>query len=111
MAYCETHEFFDEVSMLIKLISDSVSLSVGQKVRLKELLDNWDSIECPDARCRPEACPYARPIDWVEHHRYPTLFDLIEALDQSRPINTIPKAAGLDALDATWARRPGHYNP
>jgi len=51
------------------------------------------------------------PEDWIEYHGFPCLYDLIESLDQSEPIDRIPQAKSLDAFNAKWARRPGHYNP
>jgi hypothetical protein len=111
MSYCETYDFYEEIHALLKDISDGVDPSPDKERGLTVLLDRWDAISCPDTGCGPGSCPYARPIDWVEYHGYPTLYDLISGLDQSRSIRSIPKASGIDPLDATWAIRPGHYNP
>lgn len=97
---------------LLKLIDDKEFMSARQKERLKELLELWDSIECPETGCIPEKCPYALPIDWVEYRGYVNLHDLIEHLDQTKEINAIPvRKKTVDPLKAKWARRKGHYNP
>lgn len=111
MAYCETHEFFDEISALLKQLSDGITLSSDQSMKLKKLLDRWDSIICPSEGCTPAKCRYAKPTDWVEYHGFTCLFYLIEHLDQRKTIDRIPEQDGIDPLAAPWARRKGHYNP
>jgi hypothetical protein len=111
MTYCETYEFFDEISALLKQLSDGMPLSSDQSKKLKKLLDRWDSIICPNEGCTQAKCPYAKPIDWVEYHGFTCLFDLIEHLDQRKKIDRIPERGGIDPLVAPWARRNGHYNP
>ena len=111
MNYCETILFFQEIHDLLKLISDKKFMSLKEKLRIKELLDLWDEIECPESGCIPENCPYAMPIDWVEFHGYLNLHDLIEHLDQTKKIDFIPRRKSVEPLKAKWARRNGHYNP
>lgn len=86
MAYCETHEFFDEISALLKQLSGGITLSSDQSKKLKKLLDRWDSIICPSEGCTQAKCRYAKPIDWVEYHGFTCLFNLIEHLDQRKKL-------------------------
>jgi hypothetical protein len=112
MPYCETHEFYDEiVGLLEKLAYTPRPLSTQEHDRLRDLLDRWDAIECPEAGCVPGQCPFARPVVWAEYFGYRTLYDLVERLDHTRPIKRIPRWSGVDALLAKGKRRPGHYNP
>lgn len=108
---CDAAEFYDRLVPLLQKLSDGKKPKAQERVRLKKLLDKWDSIECPGGGCTPDLCPYARSPDWVTYHGYPTLYDLINYLDQSRPINEIIQLKAIDMLNAHWARRPGHYNP
>ena len=89
--YCETISFYDEMHDLLYLISYKKQLSLKQNKKLKELLDLWDQIECPDSDCVQEKCPYASSsIDWVKKHGYENLHELIEHLDRSGNITFIP---------------------
>ena len=108
---CETAEFFDLISDLLRSIAYSGPLDVSGSNQLKHLLDRWDSIECPAGGCHAGNCSYAKPIDWVEFRGYTCLFDLIQDLDQSSPIERLPVKPGFEILRAEWAKRPGHYNP
>lgn len=111
MAYCDTHDFFDELTAILKQLSDNIPLSLTQSKTLKELLDRWDATTCPSEGCSAVKCPYAMPIDWVEFHKFTCLYDLIQHLDQSKKIDCIPEPNSIDPLSAPWARRNGHYNP
>jgi hypothetical protein len=109
MGTCQTVEFFEENHDLLKAIAnENLILKEEAIMRVTELVQRWQSIECPGGRCLPP-CPYAKPgVYWIESYGYPNLYELIYHLDPTEKIRKIPRAQ-LDALDAKWARMPGHY--
>ncbi len=111
MPYSGTHDFYDGIIILLKKVSDRIPLNRAEQKALKGLLDRWHSTVCPEAGCRPERCPFARPLDWVEYHGHARFCDLINSLDTSEPITSLPERRSIDPLSASWALRPGHYNP
>jgi hypothetical protein len=78
---------------------------------LRRSVKEWHAITCPKKSCVPRRCPFREPTDWVEFRGFPDLFSVIQSIDPSKPIRFFPSAGGIDALQATWARREGHYNP
>lgn len=108
---CETAEFFEPMSDLLRSIAYYGPLDKQRWHLLKTLLDRWDSIDCPEGGCNAGICSYAKATDWVECQGYSCLFDLIQDLDQSDPIECLPVKKGFETLRAKWARRPGNYNP
>ena|SRR5690348_13933537 len=113
MDRCDAHEYFEELSILARKFVYEEGLDKGELARLRELLKLWNSTECPnDARdCVPGRCPYANPLDWVTYKKHEDLFSLLNNLEVTGMTITIKKRKSLDAMNATWARRPGHYNP
>jgi hypothetical protein len=102
----------DEIEGLLR------DLSLGNRppteparARLTELLDLWNELTC--AGCGSGSCPFRRrTAPWIEHEGYVNLYEVVVRLaDIQGPIDRVPPRDGLDAFDATWARRPGHYNP
>lgn len=108
---CETAGFYDEIRKLLENIAYERPIDQFGAAKLKLLLDRWDTIDCPEGGCRAEMCEFARPLNWVEFHGYQSLYELIEDLDQNKPISSIPVKPGFEITRATWARRLGHFNP
>jgi len=110
MGSCTTEEFFEELCGLLQAVGNEQLVLKDEAIsRVTELVQLWQSIECPGGVCMMP-CPYARPnVYWIESLGYADLCDLIYHLDPTEKIRKIPPAPRLDALDAKWARRPGHY--
>lgn len=112
MSDCRVGSMVDEFVGLLSDLSDERPPSDTARARLAELRDRWKREDCGEA-CVPGRCPFRRrTAPWMEHHGYVNLYELVDRLaDLVGPIDSIPHRDGLDAFDATWARRPGHYNP
>ena len=112
MERCKVEGSVGEIAELLLRLSDGVVPSEASRVRLTQLLDRWDAATCPSDVCVPGNCPFRRATDpWIQFHGFANLYDLIMKLEQRKPIDRIPANEGVDAFDARWARRPGHYNP
>lgn len=86
------------------------TLSQKNQDALSNALDRYYDIECQVA-CEMPQCPYARPSDWVTSIGYKSLSDLLDHYDYEHGIAPIKSRSGIDLYRATWARRPGHFNP
>jgi hypothetical protein len=108
MAYCETSYIYERLRELLLAISDGRKLNKLERSHLKQLLDEWDDILCPEQGCNPQLCPFGMPEAWVEFHGWPNLHALIEQLDQSKSITRLPQG---HANPPQAQRRPGHFGP
>ena len=72
--------------------------------RYNEAIRHWTRRACRRRACphRADTCRFANPnLDWVNVLGF---VNLCELLSLDRPPKT------FSTLDATWLRRPGHYN-
>lgn len=99
-------------------LSDLVDIGTDREFTTTErrafvrLVRAWANGDC-DIRCTvPSGCPYKRRrSDAIEYLGYTDLHDLLLRLcawPGLGRIRSIPETRGIDALDAHWARRPGH---
>lgn len=113
-ATCEESSLFDGLCHYLQKLSDGESLSFAEDKSLRRLLDRyWDS-SCPAGKpCRANNCQFARiGVPWIEYHGYVALYDLLDHFNyvDVKPLR-LKHRPSIDALDASWARRPGHFNP
>jgi hypothetical protein len=94
---------------LILAVSDGRQLSPEEQKHLRQMMKEWREIECEGECPRRGSCPFSWPEDWISFYGYVHLEELIEHI--KLPLKGIPLKPGLDALDATWARRPGDFRP
>ena len=110
-AICPVDHQSEEMERLLLKLSDKEALSTEQDLRLRELLELWwdeDNV-CP-ATCDAKFCAFMRPKDWVAFHGYPHLYDLIYSFEYQDGVELkIKDWKSLEAMNANWARSPGHY--
>ena len=111
---CEEYGLFEGLSKYLEMLSDGESLSHAEDRALRSLLDTyWDS-SCPEGKqCQSNNCLFARRgISWIEHHGYVAMYDLLDHFNyEGVPVLKLKNRKSIDALDAGWARRSGHFNP
>src|SRR5207245_519648 len=71
MGSCKTEEFFEEICGLLQALGNEQLLLKDEEIsRVTELVQRWQSIECPGGGCMMP-CPYARPnVYWIESLGY-----------------------------------------
>lgn len=111
---CEAEKLFPNIEKLMKKLSDGKRLGKNDDKKLRELLGKYWDIECPfeGQCCLPNRCSYANPETWIEYHGYTSMADMLwyfkyEEMDELK----LKDKKSIDALDAHWGRRRGHYNP
>lgn len=111
---CEESSLFEGLCFYLQKLSDGESLSFSEDKALRKLLDLYWNSSCPEGKsCRSNTCEFARGgISWIEYLGYVALYDLLDHFDyvDVKPLR-LKRRPSLDALDATWARRTGHFNP
>lgn len=102
---CPTSEYFDEIASLVQQFLEDPNTLDEELHRLAVLLGEYDNAECPEGNpCTAQTCRYSYPYDWLEFHGFTNMHDFIDKIRKRK----LPKS--LEALNARWARRPGHYN-
>lgn len=95
---------FDVIERVLRQIFYGKPVSAEDETQFGQAIYHWNRKACRQRGCphRADTCRFAGPdLEWVKELGYVSLCEL---LHKKRP----PRA--VSALDATWLRRPGHYN-
>lgn len=108
---CPVDHLASDAEQLLLQISDGKPPTDAQDQKLRKVLDEWWNTECT-LRCDATFCMFKQSRGWVEHHGYRNLYDLIDHLEYEEVEEIkIKNRKSVELLKATWARRPGHYDP
>lgn len=107
---CGAENIYAEIESLMRELYENRRLAKGNTARLREALDQYWDTECEFDCCMPY-CKFKRPSDWIEYMGYTSLYDLLDQFEYRPRISPIKQRHSVDPLNATWARRRGHYNP
>ena len=110
---CEAELLFDSIERLLKKYIHEENIDKDEIKELANLLERYMEIECPKGmQCVASACSFGRAVEWVTFHGYTNLGELIDKLIHSiKSGSAFGDKKSIDAIDAWWAKRPGHYNP
>lgn len=110
---CEAELLFDPIERLLKKRFHEKNINEDEIEELVNLLERYMEIECPEGmQCVASTCSFGRPVEWVTFRGFTNLGELIdELIDSLESESACGDKISIDALDAWWARRPGHYNP
>ena len=111
---CQAESLFHEIEKLIKKLSDCKQLSNTEEKRLRDSLDKYWEIECPENGkfCLPNRCSYKNLEAWTEPYGYENMAELLHYFEYTDgKILKIKKKKSIDIMDAHWRRRSGHYSP
>lgn len=108
---CHVTGIHQTISDLLRDLTYNGLLPEAQQQVLIAALNEWSDVECPVESCEAAVCPYSKTADWIGYLGYTSLANLLEHYDHTNGIVPIKERCSVDPLDATWARRPGHYNP
>lgn len=108
-ATCSVEHVYGRIALLMKDLFDNDGLPDTKAGELRAALDEYWETTCNG--CGKPYCRFLKVTDWIEYLGYTSLADLIERYDYENGIGQIKPRKGVEPLKATWARRPGSYNP
>lgn len=108
-ATCSAEYIYGPIALLMKDLFYNDALSDTKAEELKVALDAYWEITCNE--CDKPHCQFLRATDWIEYLGYTSLADLVYHYEYEKGIGPIKRRKQIDPLKATWARRPGSYNP
>jgi hypothetical protein len=109
MTYCPIDVDFGEMNSLCEELAVKASLDGPKQDRPRRLLETWCNAECQDDSFDAGRCQFAFPHPCVTYQKFTSLNDLLGRIEEVDGNLVIKRIRSVDALEAHWARRPGHY--
>ncbi len=80
---CEAEDLFDQINIRLQPLSEGHSLSESEESSLRESLNKYWTIECPNnaQHCIDGLCSFASRREWITQLGYENLSQLLESYD------------------------------